>query len=93
MHFQASSPSSTGIVRIGYVWFSSSPGYVSVSYSGGTKDVAVKPGLHTAFASIKGSVSQITVQSLGGGAICVGDAEAGNLEADQAGPVIPAASS
>jgi hypothetical protein len=56
-------------------------------------DVAVKPGLHTAFASVKGSVSQVTVRSLGGGAICVGDAQAGNLQANQTGPVIPAASS
>ncbi len=93
VHFQGSSPSKTGVVRIGYVWFSSSPGYVSVSYPGGTRDVAVKPGLHTAFASIKGSVSQVVVRSLGGGAICVGDAQAGNLEADQTGPVIPAAPS
>jgi hypothetical protein len=93
VHFQGSSPSTTGIVRIGYVWFSSSPGHVSVSYPGGTKDVAVKPGLHTAYASIKGSVNQITVRSLGGGAMCVGDAQAGNLEADRTGPVIPAAPS
>lgn len=90
VQFQAPSPRYTGILRLGYVWFSSSPGNVSVSYPGGTKDVAVKPGLHSAFASIKGSVSQVIVRSLGGGAICVGDAQAGNLEANQTGPVIPA---
>jgi hypothetical protein len=93
VRFQAPSPGHTRILRLGYVWFSSSPGMVSVSYPGGTMDVAVKPGLHTAFASVKGSVSQVTVRSLGGGAICVGDAQAGNLQANQTAPVIPAASS
>jgi hypothetical protein len=92
VRFQGMSPRTTRIVRIDYVWFSSSPGSVSVRYPGGTKVVSVKPGLHTAFASIKGSVSQVTVRALGGGAMCVGDAQAGNLEADQTGSVIPAAS-
>jgi hypothetical protein len=89
VHFQGSSPSYTGILRLGYVWFSSSPGYVSVSYRGGTHNVAVKPGLHTAYVDITGSVSQVTVRSLGGGGMCVGDAEAGNLAANQTGSVLP----
>jgi hypothetical protein len=89
VHFQGSSPSYTGILRLGYVWFSSSPGYVSISYPGGTRQVAVKPGLHTAFADITGSVSQVTVRSLGGGGMCIGDAQAGNLVPDKAGSILP----
>jgi hypothetical protein len=92
VRFQGTSPSYTGIVRIGYIWFSSSRGYVAVSYQGGIRDVAVKPGLHTAFVSVAGSVDHITVQALGGGAMCVGDAQAGNLGPDTAGVALPAAS-
>jgi hypothetical protein len=90
--FQGPSPSYTGILRLGYVWFSSSPGHVSVTYRGGVQDVAVKPGLHTAFADIKGSVRQVTVRALGGGAMCIGDAQAGNLSPNQFGSILPAAS-
>jgi hypothetical protein len=64
-----------------------------VSYPGGTQQVAVKHGLHSAYVHITGSVSQVTVRTLGGGAVCIGDAEAGKLRADLTGPVVPAASS
>ena len=93
VRFGGSSPSYTGILRIGYLWFASSPGYVSVSYpGGGIKDVAVQPGLHTAYVSITGSVDHVTVQALGGGAMCIGDAQAGNLSPDQAGFILPTTS-
>jgi hypothetical protein len=93
VRFDGSSPSYTGIMRMGYVWFSSSPGFVSVTYpGGGIQDVAVKPGLHTAFVSITGSVSHVTVQALGGGAMCIGDAQAGNLGPNEAGVILPTTS-
>ncbi|HEX7993725.1 MAG TPA: hypothetical protein VF506_07365, partial [Streptosporangiaceae bacterium] len=82
VRFQSPSPNYTVILRLGYLWFSSSPGYVSVSYPGGTQQVAVKHGLHSAYVHITGSVSQVTVRTLGGGAVCIGDAEAGKLRAD-----------
>jgi hypothetical protein len=93
VRFQGPSPNYTVIMRLGYLWLSSSPGYVSVSYPGGTQQVAVKHGLHSAYVHITGSVSQVTVRTLGGGAVCIGDAEAGKLRADLTGPVVPAASS
>jgi hypothetical protein len=93
VRFGGSSPSYTGILRMGYVWFSSAPGYVSVTYpGGGVQDVAVKPGLHTAYVSITGSVNHVTVQALGGGAMCIGDAQAGNLGPNEAGLILPATS-
>jgi hypothetical protein len=92
VRFQGTSPSYTGIVRIGYVWFSSAPDYVSVSYPGGIQDVTVKPGLHSAYVSVTGSVDQVIVQARGGG-LCIGDAQAGNLGPDQAGFVLPTPSS
>ncbi len=93
VRFGGSSPSYTGILRMGYIWFSSSPGYVSVTYpGGGIHDVAVKPGLHTAYVSITGSVNHVTVQALGGGVMCIGDAQAGNLGPDEAGFILPTTS-
>jgi hypothetical protein len=89
VRFQGTSPSYTEIVRIGYVWFSSAPDYVSVSYPGGIQDVRVKPGLHSAFVFVTGSVDQLTVQARGGG-LCIGDAQAGNLGPDHAGFILPA---
>jgi len=93
VQFQGPSPNYTVILRLGYLWFSSLPGYVSLSYPGGTQQVAIKRGLHSAYAHITGSISQVTVRTVGGGAVCIGDAEAGNLRPDLAGPVVPATSS
>jgi hypothetical protein len=51
--------------------------------------VTVEPGLHSAYVSLSGSISQITVAELNGGGLCVGDAQAGNLSPDLAGLTLP----
>lgn len=83
------SPSYTGILRIGYVWFSSAPGTVVVRYSGGIESLAVKPGLHTGYVPISGSVSRFRVDTIGGGGMCIGDAQAGNLVPSRLGEILP----
>ncbi len=89
VRFGGSSPSYTGILRVGYVWFSAAPGYVIVHYSGGVETLAVKSGLHTGYVPISGSVCRIRVDTIGGGGLCIGDVQAGNLAPDQLGQVLP----
>lgn len=84
------SPSFTSFVRIGYVWFSAAPGYMVVHYPGGTKNLAVKPGLHAAYVRVSGSISRIRVDTVGSGGLCIGDAEAGALGPAKLGQVLPA---
>jgi len=89
VRLQSSSPSYTHILRIGYVWFSSAPGTVVVRYPGGIENLAVQPGLHTGYVPISGSVNRFRVDTIGGGGLCIGDAQAGNLGASQLGTILP----
>jgi len=89
VRFKGWSPSYTVILRIGYLWFSSAPGYVIVHYPGDVETLAVKPGLHTGYVPISGSVRRIRVDTIGGGGLCIGDVQAGNLAPNQLGQVLP----
>jgi hypothetical protein len=89
VQFTGPSPSYSGILRIGYLWLSPVPGVVDVRYGSHVRAVTVEPGLHSAYVSLSGSISQITVAELNGGGLCVGDAQAGNLSPDLAGLTLP----
>jgi len=76
-------------LRIGYIWYSKFPSQITVNYGGIWKNLDVRPGLHSAYMPVAGSVRRITINGLGSNTICIGDAEAGTLVQAQAGPVIP----
>jgi hypothetical protein len=88
VRFQSPSPSFTSFLRIGYVWFAAAPGDVAVHYPGGTKNLVVKPGLHSGYVRVSGSISTITVDTVGGG-LCIGDAQAGALWPNTLGQILP----
>jgi hypothetical protein len=89
VRLERASPSYTGILRIGYVWFSSAPGTVVVRYQGGIETLAVQPGLHTGYVPISASISRFMVDTIGGGGLCIGDAQAGNLAPSKLGQILP----
>jgi hypothetical protein len=61
-------------------------------YGGTVHELAVKPGLHTAYLSVTGSSNNILVSGLFGKKMCVGDVEAGNLAPAEPGHREPGAS-
>lgn len=78
MNFWHKAPYLTTVLRIGYIWGGHAPGAISVTYGGATKQLVVRPGLHTAFLPVSGSAARVTISGLAGNKICVGDAEAGS---------------
>jgi hypothetical protein len=89
IRFRAASPAYTGILRLGYLWYSSAAGAVTVEYPTGSATISVKPGLHAAFVPISGSVRQVTIEDPAD-SLCVGDAQAGNFSPNPFGQVLPA---
>jgi len=85
------SPSSVDAweLRIGYIWYPTFPGTITVDYGGTVRNIGVKSGLHSAYMPVAGSARQITVTGVGSNNICVGDAEAGTFVQSATGPVIP----
>jgi hypothetical protein len=67
----------TWALRIGYIWYSKLPSQITVHYGDAVQSLDVRPGLHSAYMPVAGSVSNFTIDGLGGNTICVGDAEAG----------------
>ena len=86
----ATAPSAfTNELRIGYLWGSASPGTVSVRYGEVVQNLSVERGLHAGYLAVMGSARGVTISGLAGRHLCVGDVEAGFLEAGLGGPVIP----
>jgi len=83
------SPPITTILRLGYIYSGSVPGQIDVVFGSTEQTVTVKPGLHSAYIAATGEASEITVQNLGPGKICIGDAQAGNLAPATSGKVLP----
>jgi hypothetical protein len=79
-------------LRIGYYWYPSVPGQVTVRYGTITRILTVLPGLHDAYLPVAGSVRTVVVEGLGAARMCVGDAKAGVLQPNLAGLAIPASS-
>ncbi len=74
------------MLHIGYLW-SSPASTITVRYGGVPHQLAVRPGLHSAYLGVSGAVTSFAVTGLGGGHMCVAGAEAGQLVAY--GPAIP----
>src|SRR5262249_26991039 len=85
--FYKSPPAPTNMLRIGYIWGATSPGVVQVSYGKTTRNLAVRPGLHTAYLTVAGAATHVTVSGLGGTRMCIGDAEAGSAQPNLSGQV------
>jgi hypothetical protein len=83
------SPSFTYILRLGYIWSGSVPGQIDVQFGATDQIVTVKPGLHSAYLAVKGQASEIVVQNLSAGKVCIGDAQAGYLAANTSGKALP----
>jgi hypothetical protein len=88
VRFTRPSPSYGGMLRIGYLWYSSSPGLIEVLAGGATRAINVKRGLHSAYVPVSGSVRRIVVNEFSGPGLCIGDAQAGNLGPNPAGASI-----
>ena len=80
MNFWHKPPYLSTVLRIGYIWGSPGPGVISVAYGSTRQELAVRPGLHSAFLPVSGSAARITVTGLTGSKICIGDAEAGSAQ-------------
>jgi hypothetical protein len=83
------SPIYTGILRLGYIWSGSVPGQIDVQFASTDQTITVQPGLHSAYLAVTGQASQIIVQNLSGGKLCIGDAQAGNLAPNTSGKALP----
>jgi len=53
------------------------------------RELAVKPGLHSAYLSVLGTARGIAVTGVSGQALCVGDVEAGNPQPVLSAPALP----
>ncbi len=85
--FRRPSPATTGMLRIGYLWYSRVPAVVTVYYRGLARSFTAEPGLHSGYVPVSGGAAGIVVGAPAG--FCVGDAEAGNLRPDPLGPALP----
>jgi hypothetical protein len=85
--FPAPTPSWSAVLRVGYLGSPAEAGQlVTVSYGGRQLTVPVKAGLHSVYLRVHGSASVVIIHGVSGFGFCVGDAEAGLLTADTAGP-------
>ena len=66
-------------LRIGYIWGSAAPGFMTVQYGNTVQALGVTHGLHSAYLPISGSVSSIVIAGLSSPEMCIGDVEAGAL--------------
>ena len=87
--FAAATPAGSTVVRVGYLWYSTSPLAVTVRYGSQVRRADLEPGLHGLYLPVRGSASEVTIGGYGLQAPCVGDAEAGNLLPTLSGPTIP----
>ncbi len=85
------SPTYTGMLRLGYLWYSHGPGVISVRFGPQQRLLRVLPGLHAGYVPVTGSASRVRVNLLNASGLCIGDAEAGNLSPNPLGQVLPPA--
>lgn len=79
LRFPKQSAPTTGILRIGYLAGPHPGGTVTIGYGSSTLSLTPQKGLHSAYFSVSGSASEVTITMPTSGGICVGDVEAGNL--------------
>jgi hypothetical protein len=83
------SPLYTGILRLGYIWSGNVPGQIDVQFGSTEHTMTVKPGLHSAYLDVSGQASQVVIDNLSAGKLCIGDAQAGNLAPSTTGKALP----
>jgi len=80
LRFSRPSAPITGILRIGYLAGASVAGHAAtIRYGSTTLSLTPQKGLNSAYFSVSGSATKVTITMPKTGGICVGDAEAGNL--------------
>jgi hypothetical protein len=89
VRFTQPSPVYTTMLRIGYIWGAAQPAFVLVQYGTTVQGVQLIHGLHSAYIPVTGSATSIVISDLGSAGVCIGDAEAGLIEAGLGGQVIP----
>ncbi len=86
--FGRPSPAYSGVLRLGYYAGIASAGHVlSVTYGSDVRPLTLEYGLHSAYLPVNGSAGDITISVPAGVGVCVGDAEAGNLQPQPLGPI------
>jgi hypothetical protein len=65
-------------LHISYLW-GAAPSFVTVTYGKSVQQLAVLPRAHSAYLHVQGNVSSFTVSGPGASALCVADAQAGEL--------------
>jgi hypothetical protein len=84
-------PSTTSILRIGYIWFSAVSSTVTVNYGQTIRMLDIRPGLHAGYVPVSGSAETVVIKSFGVGRMCVGDVQVGSVAPDTSHPAFPAA--
>jgi hypothetical protein len=79
LRFPRQSPPFAGILRIGYLAGPHPSGPVTIRYGSTTLSLTPQKGLNSAYFSISGSATGVTLTMPKSAGICVGDVEAGNL--------------
>jgi hypothetical protein len=79
MRFPRPSAPTTGILRIGYLAGPDPGGTVTIRYGSTTLSLTPQKRLNSAYFSVSGSATEVTITMPKSGGICVGDVEAGNL--------------
>jgi hypothetical protein len=77
------------MMRIGYLWGSRSPGYVSVQYGKVATVLTLRHGLNSAFVPVQGVARSVVVNGPDAGRICIGDVEVGSFAPARTGPTLP----
>ncbi len=81
VRFAARTSSDSWELRIGYLWYPTAQGFLTVQYGNNTAQaLKVTHGLHSAYLPVSGGASRIVVSGLSGPDMCIGDVEAGALE-------------
>lgn len=80
VRFWQAAPASTSTLRIGYLLYGQSPAVVTVAYGTAFRSVTLRPGLHTAYVPVTGSVGGVVVNTGGAAGVCIGDVEAGTVQ-------------
>ncbi len=93
VRFPAPTLSHTKVLHVTYLAATAVNGdYATVSYGKSSYLLTVRPGLHSAYFSVRGSADSVTVSGPAMAGLCLGDMEAGIVVPSISGPVIPASS-
>lgn len=91
VRFTTPTPSGNQVLHLAYLAAATVSGdYAIVSYGRSSSVLTVRPGLHNAYFTVRGSADSVTVSGPAIAGLCVGGMQAGFVVPSVAGPVIPA---